>query len=154
MVKIVSSWGRRSLGAILLTLAMAFAPATAQPVVTDAVTGFAIFGYDPVAYFADGQPREGRDYEADWAGVTWRFANDGNRQAFLEAPTVYAPLFGGYCAVALARGYAAEGDPNFWIIYRNRLVLFHTEANRQLFTTDPDTFLAQAAQTSASIFRH
>lgn len=133
---------------------MASAPAAAQSVVTDAVTGFAILGYDPVAYFADGRPREGHDYEADWANVTWRFVNDGNRQAFVEAPEVYAPLFGGHCAVALARGYAAEGDPNFWIIYRNRLVLFHTDANRRLFITDPETFLAQAAEASARIFRH
>lgn len=137
-----------------LAVAMACGPAAAQSVVTDAVTGFAILGYDPVAYFADGQPREGDDYEAEWGKVTWRFANEGNRQAFVEAPEVYAPLFGGHCAVALSRGYAAEGDPNFWLIYRNRLVLFHTDANRRLFVTDPETFLRQASEASARIFRH
>lgn len=125
----------------------------ASNVITHPLTGFAAAGFDPVAYFADGEAREGLpDHEASWAGVAWRFANEGNLQAFLEAPEIYAPQFGGHCVVALARGYAAEGDPRVWAIHNSRLHFFHSDANRRIFATDPDSFLAEAAQNWKALF--
>lgn len=114
-------------------------------IVTDPHTGFAVDGHDPVAYFVDGAPRRGeQDYEATWRGVAWRFANPGNRDAFLDAPEVYAPAYGGHGLVAMARGDAAEGDPRLWAIHGDRLFLFHSAASQRVFALDPDGFIAQA----------
>ncbi|WP_370304113.1 YHS domain-containing (seleno)protein, partial [Pseudooceanicola sp.] len=40
-------------------------------------------------------------------------------------PRAYAPRYGGYCAYAMARGFAAKGDPDLWRIHNGRLYLVH-----------------------------
>ena len=63
----------------------------------DYSSGFAIGGYDPVAYFTRGRPVPGREgIEHSWGGTYWRFENTGNRDAFAKHPGVYAPQFAGY----------------------------------------------------------
>ncbi len=112
---------------------------------TDSRTGFAASGYDPVAYFADGAARPGSaEFEAFWADAAWRFANPGNRAAFLAAPEVYAPAFAGHCALAVSRGHPAEGDPTIWAVHDDRLYFFHSKAHREIFLHDPDTVIAEA----------
>jgi YHS domain-containing protein len=84
-------------GASPTRLAAPVSAATTERIVTDRLTGFAIGGFDPVAYFTDGKPVPGRaEFELSSAGVVWRFANEGNRAAFAANPDVYAPQFGGY----------------------------------------------------------
>jgi hypothetical protein len=56
-------------------------------------------------------------------GAVWRFRNEGNRAAFAEHPEVYLPRFGGYDAVAIARGVSVPGHPLFWTITGERLYL-------------------------------
>jgi hypothetical protein len=112
--------------------------ALTERVVTDPHTGLAIGGFDPVAYFTDahavaGQPR----FEHRFAGVIWRFQNEGNLAAFANDPDVYAPRYGGYDPVALARGVVLPGNPLFWIINGERLYLFFDRAARDRFAADP-----------------
>lgn len=131
--------------AIAVVLADASASAQSRYIVTNPVTGFAADSFDPVAYFADGKAREGSpELEATWEGVAWRFANAGNRAAFLDHPEVYAPAFGGHCAVAVARGYMAAGKPTIWEIHEGRLYFFHSQANRRVFLMDPDSIAFRA----------
>lgn len=119
---------------------------TTQRVVVDAQTGFAIGGFDPVAYFAEGVATPGRDgIEANWEGAIWRFANDGDRQAFLESPEIYAPQFGGHCAYAAATGAPAEGNPLIFAIAGGRLYLFQGSDERARFLAKPEE-LATAAR--------
>jgi hypothetical protein len=70
-----------------------------------------------VAYFADATPRLGSsDFELSFAGVVWRFRNEGNRAAFIANPEVYMPRSGGYDPVAVARGASAPGHAELWAI--------------------------------------
>ncbi len=87
--------------------------------------GYAIHGYDPVAYFSKGAPQKGSvQYSADWNDVTWLFSSEENREKFLAAPENYAPRYGGWCAYGMAEGYAAETDPvNAWTIHEGKLYL-------------------------------
>lgn len=113
---------------------------------SDHYTGFAIGGYDPVAYFVDKDARPGTACcEAEWGGVSWRFVNQGNRAAFLEAPSVYAPRFGGHDALSLARGAFAAGDPEIWAVWDGELYLFRSAANRAVWLMDPTAFKEKAA---------
>lgn len=74
-------------------------------------SGFALHGFDPFAYHVEGKAAAGSSaYEATWSGVAWRFASLANRDAFLAAPDVYAPRFGGYDATAMAEGRVVEAD--------------------------------------------
>lgn len=93
------------------------------------LSGVAIKGYDPVAYFTEGRAVEGsRDFEAEWMDVTWRFASAANRDAFTAAPERYAPQYGGYCAWAVSQGYTADIDPEAWKIVGGRLYLNYSKS--------------------------
>ncbi len=111
----------------------------------DPETGRALGGYDPVAYFLLGRPALGdSERQLDWGGTTWLFVDEGTRAAFREAPETYAPLFGGHCAFAVAQGRPAEGSPQFFLIHRQRLLLFADAVSRAAFLLDPDHLLAEA----------
>ncbi|GGB33027.1 hypothetical protein GCM10011316_01410 [Roseibium aquae] len=112
------------------------AAVTARPqiFVPDPVSGYALGGHDPVAYFVDGYPRKGRrDYVASWGGADWIFVNEGNKAAFEGAPQTYAPLFAGCGAYGLAEGFAAAGSPLIFAFVEGQLVFFYSRVNRFLF---------------------
>lgn len=95
--------------------------------------GLAIRGYDPVAYFTEGQPVRGRAaFTHAWMGATWRFASAANRDLFAADPVRYAPAYGGFCAYAVSEGYTAPTDPDAWRIVQGRLFLnYSRDVQRQ-----------------------
>ena len=55
-----------------------------------------ISGYDPVAYFANGKPVQGKaEFEYLWHRLRWRFANNDHRDLFMKSPDRYAPQYDG-----------------------------------------------------------
>jgi YHS domain-containing protein len=119
--------------------------ATTERIVTDYHTGLAISGFDPVGYFTNSKAVVGRaDFEVRYAGATWRFINEGNRQAFIDHPEVYLPMFGGYDPTGVARGIAVPGHSQVWLIVGERLYLFHTAQTREAFLVEPERFIEQA----------
>ena len=120
-------------------------PMAAEPLVFNRYTGIAIDGYDPVSYFVDGTPRQGRpDFELRLGGASWRFVNEGNMAAFAADPDVYTPRFGGHDPLAIVRGAATPGHPQLWVIAENSLFLFYSEAARTVFVSDPDSAIDAA----------
>lgn len=120
---------------------------TGERFVVDRNSGIAIGGFDPIGYFLERRAVPGLpELQADWAGVTWLFANDGNRAAFRRDPATYAPRFGGYCVEAISRGLAAEGDPRLFRVHHNRLYFARDAATLALFDTTPDKIAAAAAE--------
>ena len=118
----------------LLFAAPASAASVITAIVTDPLSGVAIDGYDPVTYFTDPEPKPGKpDFEYYWGGVPWYFASAANRDVFIRAPEVYAPQYGGYCQMALARGYLSDGNPGIYLVRGDRLYLFYSTANRDAF---------------------
>jgi hypothetical protein len=137
------------LGAIgvLVPGATCHAQATTERVVVNRLTGLAIDGFDPVNYFVDHQPQPGREtLETVHNRAIWRFRNEGNQAAFRRNPEIYEPQFGGYDAVAVARGIAVEGRPFFWILAGQRLFLFSSVASRDAFAANNDKILRAARQ--------
>ena len=93
-------------------LALFAAAAFAVSPVNSNWRGVAIHGYDPVAYFTDGKPVEGKsDITFDWQGATWRFASVEHQKAFAATPEKYAPQYGGYCAFAVAKNSTKTSSP-------------------------------------------
>jgi hypothetical protein len=118
---------------------------TTERVVANRYSGLAIQGYDPVAYFIDARPRVGLpEFEAASAGVVWRFLNEGNQASFVAHPDIYAPQFGGYDPVDVARGISVAGNPLFWLVAGQRLYLFSREEQRDAFAAHPSLFLKDA----------
>jgi hypothetical protein len=119
--------------------------ATTERVVTARFSGLAIDGYDPVAYFVENTAVLGLpDFEAQEAGVVWRFHNEGNRASFLAHPEIYGPQFGGYDPIAITRGATFAGNPHFFVVTGQRLYLFGLESNRDAFAANPGQYLPQA----------
>jgi len=119
--------------------------ATTERIVVDPNRGLALSGFDPVAYFTDSKAMLGRgEIEYAFGGAIWRFRHEGNRAAFAENPEVYIPVFGGHDPVAVARGVAAPGHPQIWIIVGERLYLFYSPQARKAFSADPDGVTAAA----------
>ena len=113
----------------------------------DSITGLAIAGYDPIAYFEFNTAKPGdEDFEAVWHGVSWRFVNEGNLDAFRRRPSLYAPKFAGYDAYAVSQGVLSEGRPSVWAIMDGRLYLFHTPVNLHLWREHRQKLRAKAQQ--------
>jgi hypothetical protein len=107
---------------------------TGERVVSDPLTGIALFGFDPVAYFTDGTARGGSSaHEAVLDGVAWRFVSAANRDAFLADPEVYRPAFGGYDPEAVSRGVLVAADPTVFAVVSGRLMLFRSAEARSRF---------------------
>jgi len=133
----------RFFGAVVCAAVAAAVPAsladasTTERVVVDRHTGLAIDGFDPVAYFVDGEPKLGLpQYEYRFAGVIWRFRNEGNMAVFAENPEAYMPRYGGYDPVGVARGVAAPGHPLIWVVSGQRLFLFFSGEARARFAAE------------------
>ncbi len=79
--------------------------ATAQKSEIFIKDGYAIRGYDAVAYFSENKPVKGSEqFSFSWNGATWLFSNNENKESFKMNPERYAPQYGGYCAYGLSRG--------------------------------------------------
>ncbi len=89
------------------------------------VPPLALRGYDPVAYFTDARPVEGKaDFEITWDGQRYRFASARHRDLFKANPDKYAPQFGGSCAMNMSAGVRRESDPHNWTIVNGNLYVF------------------------------
>lgn len=140
---------RAGLAAVVLLFAAIAQAATGavsnELVVADRRAGVALYGFDPVSYFLDGEARPGSErYELSFGGFTWRFASEANRAAFKSRPDAYVPGFGGYDPVALVRGAPVAGHPAVFAVYDGRLFLFQRPENRDAFLSEPATALEAA----------
>ena len=129
----------------------AHSPAQAQSVVTlivpDPLTGIGLSGMDPVSYFTEPEPLPGRsDFEFIWQNVPWHFASAANRDIFAGSPETYAPQFGGHDVMGVARGFISDSDPRIYALFKQRLYLFYSAANREAFLLAPDAAGRTAAE--------
>lgn len=113
-------------------------PAVGETMLRDHHSGLALSGFDPVAYFLSNTPVPGLpDYELIRNGAVWRFASAANRDAFVEAPEVYTPRFGGFDASGVAEGLAIDADPRRFAVVGAGLYFFRSDANRRRFLAEP-----------------
>lgn len=118
-----------------------------------AESGVALNGTDPVAYFELGEPVEGSaDHIHEWRGVEWRFASTRHRDLFAADPAAYAPRYGGWCAWAAARGYAAPTVPEAWTIVDGSLYLNASLGVQRRWERDIAGFIATADEKWPDIF--
>ena len=133
--------------ATILALAATFAVTHGAQAVEEVniKNGYAVHGYDVVAYFAVGAPRSGSDrFIAAYQGATYRFASAANRDRFAADPAKFAPQYGGYCAFGTAQGRKFDGDPNAWRIVDGKLYLNLNKKVQQIWLTDTPGFIRGA----------
>jgi YHS domain-containing protein len=123
---------------VLSLLLVALAPfAFAKSLLNINDAGVGIQGYDPVAYFTEGRAVKGDPrFQSRSGGVIYHFAGADHRDAFDANPAKYEPLFGGFCAWAVSKGYTAPVDPNAFQIVDGRLFLQYSLRVREGFNKD------------------
>jgi len=94
-------------------------------------------GNDPVAFFTEGKAVRGKpEIKADHDGLTYRFASDANRAAFLQNPQKYLPAYAGFCASGAPYALKANIGADIFKIVDGRLYLFGSERARRHWEMD------------------
>jgi len=136
---------RKALGMIAIVLIALPTVAGDQQLVNKNSDNIAIEGYDTVAYFTAGRPVIGKsEFEHVWQDAQWRFSNASNRDMFAANPERFAPHYGGYCAMSMARGLVYKVDPEAWVIVKDKLYLNYSKQYADEFAADPEPEVAKA----------
>jgi len=107
--------------------------------------GYALSGYDVVAYQTSGGPIPGdAGFILDWNGAVWRFASAANRDAFCSDPRRYGPAYDGHCAYAVSEGRKSGGVPELWYVAEGRLFLLCSKTAFETWTKEFDSRVARA----------
>lgn len=135
----------RIAAAALAACLVAVTAHAAEPVHTGWFSDLAVGGHDVVAYFTRGEPVEGSsEYSTRWRGAEWRFASEAHLQRFRADPARYAPAYGGHCALAVAQGTTAAGDPAYWAIHDDRLYLNYDAESQRQWNADREAYIVAA----------
>jgi YHS domain-containing protein len=133
------------LGSAACASLLSLRPALAEKIYTGLISSTAVGGYDPVAYFTNGKPVEGKsEFFSERDGANWYFASAANKATFDADPVKYAPAYGGHCAWAAAEGKLAKGDPNIWKIVDGRLYLNYSTDVQATWEKDIPGFIVKA----------
>ena len=133
---------------------LAYSADSSEPPVTpvNATDGVGLKGYDPVAYFTDGQPTKGTSqYRFQWKGINYRFASAEDLQRFKADPEKYLPQYGGYCAYAMSINRIADISPTEWTIFGGKLYLNNNFISQTLWSLDKSGRI-EAADRNWSVF--
>jgi enamine deaminase RidA (YjgF/YER057c/UK114 family) len=114
-----------------------------------------ISGYDPVAYFTDGKPVQGKsDIEYLWHKLRWRFSSSEHRDLFAQNPDRYTPQYDGYCALGVSageEGHKDTVDPEAWAIVDGKLYLTHMSQGMDDWRRNPADYIKQADANWATV---
>jgi len=116
----------------------------------NATDGVGLKGYDPVAYFTDGQPTKGSSqYSFQWKGVMYQFASADDLRRFMADPKKYLPQYGGYCAYAMSINRIADISPTEWTIFGGKLYLNNNFISQALWSVAKSDRIGAADQNWA-----
>ncbi len=105
----------------------------------------ALSGYDTVAYFLNSRPVKGSPANSiEWHGAVWRFHSKSNMRLFKKYPEKYAPTFGGYCALAVAKGEAVTCDPEAFFIEDGKLYVMKNREILEIWKKNPKAYMIKA----------
>ncbi len=102
-------------------------------------------GHDPVGYFTERKHIPGSSsIKTVHEGLTYRFASEANKQAFLKEPAKYIPQYGGFCSNGIVYAIPWGGDADTWEIINDKLYIFGGHGSKNYFMMDQKNNLALA----------
>ncbi|MEM1422277.1 MAG: YHS domain-containing (seleno)protein [Pseudomonadota bacterium] len=114
--------------------------------------GYALRGYDPVAYFTRGEAVEGDpEHRLEWRGVMWSFASAEHKAMFEADPERFAPQFGGYCAWSMMQGRRSSVDPHAWDVIDGKLYMNFSPGMQAAWREEMARNIAEAEKQWAQI---
>ncbi len=136
-------------GGVYTGVALAQTPGPFRTVAVPGAERLMLEGHDAVAYFTQGVAIKGDPaFQAEHAGVSWRFASAAHKAEFLRDPAAFMPQFGGFCSNGINYAIAGGGGgaPDTWRIYRGRLYVFGGQSARDHFEMDTELNIQRAHQ--------
>lgn len=107
--------------------------------------GYAINGYDPVAFFEEQKPIKGNpEIKYRWKEADWVFSTQARLDSFRSAPEKFAPQYGGYCAYGTADGHKAPTEADTWTLQDGKLYFNYNMDVKKLWDQDRAKFILQA----------
>ena len=99
-------------------------------------------GYCPVCIVAAKKWEKGRpDIKSTYDGVTYLFPNAEIKAKFDKNPSAFVPALGGDCTVCYAKmGKRVPGNIRHAALHNNRLFLFPSDKEKQIFLKDSKSF--------------
>ena len=124
----------------LLFLAFVLTGCGSMNIVSDGADGrLMLHGKDPVSYFAQDRPVQGRaDLKVDHTGVTYRFATEENRKLFAANPAKYTPQFGGFCTNGMVYAVPIAGQTDNYKIIDGKLYMFGGHRSKLFFEMEQE----------------
>lgn len=101
--------------------------------------GCMLQGYDVVAMFTmpDKTLKGSSQYESVYEGAKYWFVSAENKKLFDADPAKYAPLYGGFCAVAVTEGHLRPIQVWTHEITNGHLVVNHNAKAKGLWDNNP-----------------
>ena len=107
---------------------------SAQSIDYNVKSGYALSGYDVVAYFSNTAKEGNNKYVATHDNVKYKFSSQANLDKFKANPDKYLPQYGGYCAYAVgAKNKKVVPDPETFEIRDGKLFVFYKSWRRNTF---------------------
>jgi YHS domain-containing protein len=114
--------------------------------------GYAIGGFDAVAYFTENKPVKGdTTISITWKKAKWLFSSKKNADLFQSNPEKYAPQYGGYCAYGCSRGYKATTEPDAFTVSDGKLYLNYNLKTKEVWLKDMKAYIQKADKNCESI---
>jgi len=86
--------------------------------------GIAAQGFDVISFF-DGKPKKGYDtYSSNFNDAKYLFSSLENKEKFDASPEVFAPQYGGFCAIAMSEDKQVNPNPKSWEVRDGKLYFF------------------------------
>ena len=135
-----------------LSVALATSAIAAGVDINASNTGLALQGFDPVAYFTQGEATEGNwKITSVYKDATYRFASEEHKAAFEADPEAYLPQYGGFCAFGAAMGFKFDGDPEYWKVVDGELFLNISADIQERWQSDIPGFIEKADENWKTI---
>jgi len=86
--------------------------------------GIAAQGYDVVFFFKSSPKKGSENFGTNYSGGKFLFYSKENKEKFETSPEAFAPLYGGFCAIAMSEGAEANPNPKSWEVIDGKLYFF------------------------------
>jgi len=148
-MKIVTLIKSVAVAASLIISSLSFA---ADINVNTTVNDVDIHGYDAVSYFTQSKAVKGsQQYTATYKSAIYQFSSENNRNKFRMDPEMFAPQFGGFCAMGVALNKKLDSDPTAWKVVDGKLYLNLNHAVQKKWLSDVPTHLETANRVWSGI---
>ena len=129
---------KKSLFALALLILAGVLSVAAQPsVIQKSEAVLSLKGLDPVLLAKGKEVKGDEKLAVSRSGFRYLFSSAANKAIFEKEPKLYEIQMGGSCPVVPG----AEGDPDRFVVYKERIYIFASDQCVESFKANPEEFV-------------